>query len=193
MPVFVIFIKAWIVKKHKCLLQMNRQRKLNKFHLIECYKTLKMETILSFKNIQQNPDGLMLAKTGQRQRDQWCMILHMAPQKAEVISPGGRDGENAKMLVKGINFPRQMNSEERLWSMEILTDTVSHVWKRLRQHRGSVPFFFIPLPLRVFRYTHRYTCVLLGRRSFFHWFSEKHVGTHVCNWGDGGSFFELIF
>lgn len=44
------------------------------------------------------------------------MILHMAPQKAEhreiekrkgVNSPGGRDGENAKMLVKGINFLRQ--------------------------------------------------------------------------------------
>lgn len=116
MPVFVIFIKARIVKKHKCLLQMNRQRKLNKLHLIECYKTLKIETILSFKNIQKNPDGLMLAKTGQRQSNKWCMILHMAPQKAEhreiekkkgVISQGGREGENAKMLVKGINFPRQ--------------------------------------------------------------------------------------
>lgn len=108
---FVIFIKARIVKKHKCLLQMNRQRKWKKLHLIECYKTLKMETILSFKNIQKNPDGLMLAKTGLRQSDQWCMILYTAPQKAEhreiekrkgVISLGGRDGENAKMLVKRI-------------------------------------------------------------------------------------------
>lgn len=75
-----------------------------------------METILSFKTIQKNPDGLMLAKTGQRQSNKRCMILHMAPQKAEhreiekrkvVDAPGGRDGENANMLVKGINFLRQ--------------------------------------------------------------------------------------
>lgn len=98
---FVVFIIARIVKKHKCLLQMNRQRKWTKSHLIECYKTLKMETILSFKTIQKNPDGLMLAKTGQRQSDRGCMILHTVPQKAEhreiekrkgVVSPGGRDG-----------------------------------------------------------------------------------------------------
>lgn len=66
MPVFVVFIIVWIEKKHKCLLQMNRQRKWKKLHLIKCYKTLEMEIILSFKTIQKNPDSLMLAKTGQR-------------------------------------------------------------------------------------------------------------------------------
>lgn len=80
---FVVFTIGQIGKEHKCLLQMNRQRKWKKLHLIECYKTLNMGTILSFKTIQKNPEGLMLGKTGQRQSNKWCMILHMAPQKAE--------------------------------------------------------------------------------------------------------------
>lgn len=197
MPVFVIFIKARIVKKHKCLLQMNRQRKLNKLHLIECYKTLKMETTLSFKNIQKNPDGLMLAKTGQRQSNQWCMILHTAPQKAGhreiekrkgVISPWGRDGENAKMLVKGINFLKQ----NEFWRANVKRGGFDGYCIACLKEAEVTPrkcaFFLYSLPLRVFRHTHRYTCVLLGRRSFFHWFSDIYIGTRVCYWGDKASF-----
>lgn len=80
---FLVFTIAQIGKEHKCLLLMNRQRKWKKLHLIEWYKTLKMGTILSFKTIQKNPEGLMLGKTGKRQSNKWCMILHTAPQKAE--------------------------------------------------------------------------------------------------------------